>query len=76
MYSSHYNQSASTMMWHNRGLSPINEFATEGYYCCSFPTLFPTRAAEFLGPHINNVTIENYFKYLLPYVVTWVSTSE
>ena len=59
MYSSHYNQSASAVMWPNRGSSPINEFATEGYYCCSFPTLFLTGATKFLGPHINNVTIEN-----------------
>ena len=60
-------QSTSTLMWPNRGSSPVNEFTSEGYFSCSFPTLFPTGAAEFLGARINNVTIGNYFKHLLLY---------
>ena len=29
------------------GGMPINEFTTEGYFTCAFPTLFPTGAADF-----------------------------
>ena len=40
---------------------PINEFTTEGYFSCAFPTLFPTGAGDFSGQHQNQVTIGNYF---------------
>ena len=33
----------------------------------AFPTLFPTGAADFLGQRCNQVTIGNYFTYLLKY---------
>lgn len=39
----------TTMMWPSIGGIPINEFTTEGYFTCAFPTLFPTGAADFLG---------------------------
>ena len=58
---------ASTVMWPARGLTPINEFSSEGYFTCAFPSLFPTGAADFLAPRINTVTIGNYFKHLLLY---------
>ena len=44
---------------------PINEFTTEGYFSCAFPTLFPTGAG---GQRQNQVTIGNYFKHLMMYV--------
>ena len=58
---------ASTVMWPSSGRSPINEFTTEGYFTCAFPTLFPTGAADFLGQRHNQVTIGNYFKHLMMY---------
>ena len=61
---------ASRAMWPARGETPINEFHTEGYYfTCTFPTLFPTGDADFLAPRINTVTIGNYFKCLLLYIM-------
>ena len=33
----------------------------------SFPTFFPTGAAEFLGQHHNSATIGYYFKHLMTY---------
>ena len=46
---------------------PINEFTTEGYFSCAFPTLFPTGAGDFSGLRQNQVTIGNYFKHLMMY---------
>ena len=51
----------SGLMWPTIGGTPINEFSTEGYFSCAFPTLFPTGAADFLGQRQNAVTIGNYF---------------
>ena len=31
--------------WPSTSGNPINEFTTEGYMSCAFPTLFPTGAA-------------------------------
>ena len=50
-----------------QGGIPINEFTTEGYFTCAFPTLFPTGAADFLGQRHNQVTVGNYFKHLMVY---------
>ena len=58
---------SSTVMWPTIGGMPINEFTTEGYFSCAFPTLFPTRAADFSGQRQNSVTIGNYFKHLIMY---------
>ena len=38
-----------TLMWPTIGGMPLNEFTTEGYFTCAFPTLFPTGAGDFLG---------------------------
>ena len=46
---------------------PINEFTTEGYFSCAFPTLFPTGAGDFSGQRQNQVTIGNCFKHLTMY---------
>ena len=46
---------------------PINEFTTEGYFSCPFPTLSPTSVGDFSGQHQNQVTISNYFKHLTMY---------
>ena len=38
----------STVMWPSSGRSPINEFTTEGYFTCAFPTLFPSAPYNYL----------------------------
>ena len=55
------------MMWPSIGGVPINEFTTEGYFSCAFPTLFPTGAGDFSGQRQNPITIGNYFKHLMMY---------
>ena len=54
-----------TVMWPPAGGTPINEFKTEGYFSCAFPTLFPTGAADFVAPRLHTITVRNYFKHLL-----------
>ena len=44
--SSPSSSSATLMCPSIRGM-PINEFTTESYFTCQFPTLFPTGAADF-----------------------------
>ena len=56
-----------TVMWPPSGSTPINEFTTEDYMSCAFPTLFPTGAADFVAPRQHAVTIGNYFKHLMMY---------
>ena len=60
-------QNSSTLMWPSIGGRPINEFDTEGYFSCAFPTLYPTGAADFHDARQRNVTIGNYFKHLMLY---------
>ncbi len=55
------------VMWPQAGDMPVNEFRTEGYMSCAFPTLFPTGAADFTAPREWQVTIGNYFKHLVLY---------
>ena len=55
------------MMWPSIGGVLINEFTTEGYFSCAFPTLFPTGVGDFSGQRQNQVTIGNYFKHLMMY---------
>ena len=43
--------SHGALMWPSVGGMPLNEFTTEGYFTCAFPTLFPTGAGDFLGQH-------------------------
>ena len=59
--------SSTPLMWPSIGGMPLNEFTTEGYFSCAFPTLFPTGAADFLGERQVPVTIGNYFKHLMQY---------
>ena len=54
-------------MWPTIAETPVNEFTTEGYFSCAFPTLFPTGAADFSGQRQNKVTIGNYFKHFMMY---------
>ena len=56
-----------TLMWPTIGGMPLNEFTTEGYFTCAFPTLFPTGAGDFLGQRQVPVTIGNNFKHLMQY---------
>ena len=59
--------SHTPLMWPSIGGIPLNEFTTEGYFTCAFPTLFPTVAADFLGQRQVPATIGNYFKHLMQY---------
>ena len=56
-----------TVSWPPSSSTAINEFNTEGYMSCSFPTLFPTGAADFLAPRPVRVTIGSYLKHLMMY---------
>lgn len=56
---------SNTVPWPPRADSPVNEFVTEGYMSCAFPTLFPTGAGDFLAPRERTVTVGNYFKHLM-----------
>ena len=56
-----------TVTWPSTSAIPVNEFNTEGYISCAFPTLFPTGAADFLSPRLYTVTVGNYFKHLMLY---------
>ena len=51
--------------WPSTSGNPVNEFTTEGYMSCAFPTLFPIGAANFISPRQQSVTIGNYFKHLM-----------
>ena len=53
--------------WPSTTGPPVNEFTTEGYISCAFPSLFPTGRADFLAPRQRMVTIGNYFKHLMLY---------
>ena len=53
--------------WPPRGDTPVNEFTTEGYISCAFPTLLPTGAGDFLAPRLHAITVCNYFKHLMLY---------
>ena len=59
--------SPATMMWPLLEEYTINEFTTEGYFSCAFPTLFPTGTGDISGQRQNQVTIGNYFKHLMMY---------
>ena len=59
--------STDRVNWPSTSGNPINEFTTEGYISCAFPTLFPTGAADFVAPRQRSVTIGNYFKHLMLY---------
>ena len=52
--------SSTTLMCPSIGGMPINEFTTDSYFTCHFPTLFPTGAADFsCQGRQNQVTIFN-----------------
>ena len=53
--------------WPENGSVPIDEFKTEGYISCAFPTLFPTGEADFLAPRLQSVTVGMYFRHLMMY---------
>ena len=57
----------TTIAWPQIQNNPINEFKTEGYMTCAFPTLFPTGAGDFSQPRMRAVTIGNYIKHLMMY---------
>ena len=62
-----HNQPPQPTPWPSAGGSPINEFTTEGYITCAFPTLFPTGAADFLAPRVHAATVGNFLKHLMMY---------
>lgn len=52
----HSTTAANNMIrWPDICSTPINEFNTEGYISCAFPTLFPTGSADFTTPCQHNV---------------------
>ena len=59
--------SHTTITWPQIQNNPINEFKTEGYMTCVFPSLFPTGAGDFSQPRMRAVTIGNYIKHLMMY---------
>ena len=59
--------SEQILPWPSRGETPINEFTTEGYISCAFPTLLPTGAGDYLAPRERTVMVGNYFKHLIRY---------
>ena len=59
--------SPPVVMWPQSGDTPINEFYTDGYITCAFPTLLPTGTADFTALCEHQVTIGNYFKHLMLY---------
>ncbi len=61
------NLQKQTVPWPKRGDTPVNEFQTEGYITCAFPTLFPTGAGDFVAPRPCTATAGNYFKRLMMY---------
>ena len=65
--SSQPSQALSVVRWPPSVNSPINEFTTEGYMSCVFPTLFPTGGADFVAPRQHAVTVGIYFKHLMMY---------
>ena len=55
------------VLWPSLGRTPIDEFHSEGYFSCAFPTLFPTGAADYTAPRHRPVTIGYYLKHLMLY---------
>lgn len=47
----------ATLPWPPISHTPINEFITEGYVSCAFPSLFPSGSADLLAPRAHTVTI-------------------
>lgn len=60
-------RSPPVVMWPKSGTMPVNEFHTEGYMTCAFPTLFPTDAGDFTAPRERQVTVGICFKYVFLY---------
>ena len=55
------------MCWPQVGDSLLNEFHSEDYITRTFPTLFPTGAADFTAPRVWPVTIGYYLKHIMLY---------
>ncbi len=55
------NSDDQPVLWPQISGTPINEFHTEGYFTCAFPTLFPTGSVDFSAPRLHPVTIGYYF---------------
>ena len=58
---------AAVLQWPNIDTTPINEFTTQGYIACAFPTLFPFGRADLRTPRIKKVDPNPYFKHLMKY---------
>ena len=53
--------------WPPIGISPINEYNTEGLLSMAFPILFPTGAAMLKQPRIHEVDMHEYALCLIHY---------
>ena len=51
--------------WPPRGISPINEYNTEGLLSMAFPTLFPTCVVMLKQPRIHQVEMHEYALHLI-----------
>ena len=61
------NDPPETIEWSTIGLSPINEYNTEGLFDMEFPTLFPTGDALLHQPPMRNILLDNYAVHLMRY---------
>ena len=57
----------TTIDWPTIGLSPINEYNTEGLFNMEFPTLFPNGDELPLQPCIKNIPLDGYALHLMIY---------
>lgn len=56
-----------SLQWPTIGLTPINEYTTEGLLSMYFPTLFPTGSTMLNQPRIQNVDLQEYALHLMRY---------
>jgi hypothetical protein len=61
------NFSPNTIQWPTIGLSPINEYNTEGVFDMAFLVLFPTRDALPHQPCMRNIPLDTYALHLMRY---------
>ena len=55
------------MEWPEIGLSPINEYNTEGLFDMAFPTLFPMGNTNWFQPCLKDAHLHEYGLHLLKY---------
>ena len=56
-----------TLQWPTVGLSPINEYNTEGLFSIAFPSLFPTGSSMINQPRLRDVEMHELALHLMRY---------